>query len=163
MSSTTSTNTTVYIDIVANQPIDVQDVITRCTRPDCGAVSTFLGTTRNTFEGKTVVELVYDAYVPMAKREMESIAREIINNNKGHVLAVGMVHRTGVVPVGEASVVIVVSSVHRSEGLTALHWAVDELKARVPVFKKEVYEDGSVWKQNPEQFVEGQRRSCCNH
>ncbi len=60
-------------------------------------------------------------------------------------------HRLGVVPVGEASVLIAVSSAHRGEGLDAVHWAIDELKRRVPIWKKEVYADGSTWKENAQQ------------
>eukprot|EP00741_Cyanophora_paradoxa_P000651 tig00000430_g627.t1 len=127
-----------------------------------GAIATFSGTTRDHFEGKKVVRLEYEAYVPMAEKELRSICKQV--REKWEVMAVAIEHRIGVVPVGEASVIIAVSSVHRREALEAVHWAIDELKARVPIWKKEMYaeaegegdEDSSVetsaWKENAEYY-----------
>jgi len=69
---------------------------------------------------------------------------------KWDVVHIAMYHKTGLVPIGDASVIIAISSVHRDSGLEAVHWAIDELKATVPIWKKEFYEDGSIWKGNAE-------------
>ena len=85
----------------------------------------------------------------MAEREMQSICSKI--RERWAVRHIAMSHRTGLVPIGEASIEIAVSSAHRREALEAVHWAIDELKARVPIWKKEVYEDEpAAWKQNAE-------------
>lgn len=114
-----------------------------------GAVSSFIGTTRDTFYGKRVIRLEYEAYTPLALKEMQWI-RQAISTRWSGIIRTLIWHRVGVVPVGEASVVIGVSSIHRAEGLAAVAWAIDELKRRVPIWKKEIYEDGSSWKANCE-------------
>ena len=81
--------------------------------------------------------------------------------DKFGVLKVALVHRTGVVPVGEASVVILVSSVHRQPALRAVEYGIEELKARTAIWKREVYEDGSVWKENMEFERERKVHGCC--
>jgi molybdopterin synthase catalytic subunit len=95
-----------------------------------------------------VERLEYEAYGGMAEREMAQIGSRIADRWPG--VRVAMVHRLGVVAVGEASVVIAVSAPHRGEAYAASRFAIDELKAHVPVWKKEVYADGSVWKANAE-------------
>jgi molybdopterin synthase catalytic subunit len=91
----------------------------------------------------------YEAYQPMAEREMEGICAKI--RERWAVRHIAMAHRTGVVPIGEASVEIAVSSAHRREALEAVQFAIDELKTRVPIWKKEVYEgETAAWKQNKE-------------
>jgi len=84
----------------------------------------------------------------MAEKEMERICKEV--REKWKISKMAMVHRIGVVAVGEASVAIAASSVHRREALEAVHYAIDALKATVPVWKKEIYENGEVWKENQE-------------
>jgi len=85
----------------------------------------------------------------MAEKEMQGICAKI--RERWAVRHIAMAHRTGVVPIGEASVEIAVSSAHRREALESVHFAIDELKARVPIWKKEVYEgDAAAWKQNAE-------------
>ena len=120
-----------------------------CVDARAGAVSSFVGTTRNSFMGKTVVRLEYEAYEALALKEMRALRRRVFAQWSG-VYRVLVWHRLGEVPVGEASVVIAVASEHRAEGLAAVAWAIDELKRRVPVWKKEVYADGSAWKGNCE-------------
>lgn len=137
-----------------NIPIDIVKYINFVHAPACGAISTFSGNTRDTFDGKTVVELRYEAYVPMAIRCIKSIcsaAREMWNLN-----LIAVAHRLGPVAVGETSIFIAVSSVHRVDSLDACKYLIDELKASVPIWKKEVYSNGEVWKENSE-FLE--RRS----
>ncbi|XP_021843244.2 molybdopterin synthase catalytic subunit-like [Spinacia oleracea] len=137
-----------------NNPIDIVKYMNFVRAPECGAIATFSGTTRDTFDGKTVVTLRYEAYVPMAIRCIKSIctsAREIWNLN-----LIVVAHCLGPVPVGETSVFIATSSVHRVDALDACQYLIDELKATVPIWKKEVYANGEVWKENSE-FLE--RRS----
>jgi len=113
-----------------------------------GAISLFVGTTRDHFDGKKVVRLEYEAYKPMALKEMRALverARATWDIKKMLVW-----HRLGVVPVGEASVVIAVSAERRANAIRACEFGIEELKRTVPIWKKEVYEDGSVWKANVE-------------
>ncbi|KAJ8339267.1 hypothetical protein SKAU_G00360530 [Synaphobranchus kaupii] len=116
----------------------------------CGAVSLFIGTTRNNFEGKKVVQLEYEAYVPMAESQLKKIFSEI-RERWSTVRHICVHHRLGVVPVTEASVIIAISSPHRSESLQAVAYCIEALKASVPIWKKEVYEtEDSTWKGNKE-------------
>ncbi|KAK7086059.1 Molybdopterin synthase catalytic subunit [Halocaridina rubra] len=109
----------------------------------------FIGTTRNMYEGQTVVRLEYESYEEMAVKEIKKLCKEAREKWTLHHIAV--YHRLGVVPVCEASVILAVSSVHRRESLNAVSFLIDELKANVPIWKKEVYDDGSgSWKQNKE-------------
>lgn len=125
--------------------------------PSAGAVSTFSGTTRDNFNGKKVLTLEYEAYAPMAEKEMQKIAQRMRQQWPG-ILKIAMVHRVGRVDIGETSVVVAVSSPHRREALEATGYGIDEIKAVVPVWKREVYEDGSVWKENAESRL---KHGCC--
>lgn len=134
-----------------NVPFDMSKYLSYVQSPSCGAIATFAGTTRDTFEGKNVLELRYEAYVPMAVRCINSIctsARSSWNLN-----SIAVAHRLGPVPVGEVSVFIATSSVHRADALDACQFIIDEIKASVPIWKKEVYSNGEVWKENSE-FME---------
>ncbi|XP_022995139.1 molybdopterin synthase catalytic subunit [Cucurbita maxima] len=131
-----------------NVPIDIVKYIKFVSVPQAGAVSTFSGTTRDNFEGKTVVELRYEAYVPMAIRSLKSICSSARSSWNLHSIAVA--HRLGPVPVGEISVFIAVSAVHRADAMDSCRFVIDELKASVPIWKKEVYDNGEVWKENSE-------------
>lgn len=131
-----------------NHPIDINKYTNFVHSPQCGAIATFYGNTRDTFDGKTVVELRYEAYVAMAIRCLNSIcssARSLYNLN-----AIAVAHRLGPVSVGETSVFVAISSVHRADSLDACKFVIDELKASVPIWKKEVYSNGEVWKENTE-------------
>jgi MoaE-MoaD fusion protein len=129
-----------------DSPIDPSEVEEAVSRPEAGAVLCFLGTTRNRFLDKAVLRLEYEAYEPMALAEMRRISEEI--QQRWPDTEAAMVHRIGLVPIGEASVVIAVSSVHRDAAYAASRFAIDSLKERVPIWKKEIYEDGSTWKLN---------------
>lgn len=141
------------IDVLepSNGPIDIVRYVNFVRDPAAGAIATFEGTTRDTFEGKRVVELRYEGYVPMASRQLRVIcdaAREM-----WAVRRMAAAHRLGTVGVGEASVFVAVSAEHRAEAMEACRYVIDEVKASVPIWKKEVYDDGEVWKENKE-FVE---------
>lgn len=130
--------------------------------PKAGAVSTFSGTTRDNFQGKKVVHLEYEAYKPMAEKELRKIAHRV-RQRWPDVLRVALAHRIGKVDIGEASVVIAVSSPHRVDSLEAVHFAIDEIKAVVPIWKKEFYEEGGVWKENTECCHSGPHRRPVAH
>ncbi|XP_022752420.1 molybdopterin synthase catalytic subunit-like [Durio zibethinus] len=142
----------ILVEIIdENKQIDLAKYIHYVSAPQAGAIATFSGTTRDTFEGKTVVELRYEAYVPMAIRNLKSICSSARSSWDLHSIAVA--HRLGTVPVGETSVFIAVSAIHRADALDACKFLIDELKASVPIWKKEVYSNGEVWKENTE-FLE---------
>jgi MoaE-MoaD fusion protein len=124
-------------------PLDVTAVIAEVSDPGAGAIATFVGTTREHNRGRTVTHLEYDAYPEMAEAEMAKIADEVAARHD--VLHVAMAHRTGHVPIGEASVVIAVSAAHRGAAMDACREAIDTLKQTVPVWKKEVFEGGEEW------------------
>ena len=126
--------------------IDVSKVTEAVRHPKAGAVITFEGVTRNHHDGKGVVRLEYEAYSGMAEAEMGAIGAQTEAQWAGAKVAI--VHRVGVVGVGEASVVIAVSAPHRAEAYAASRFVIDQLKVKVPVWKKEVYADGSEWKAN---------------
>uniref|UniRef100_A0A1D1XH76 Molybdopterin synthase catalytic subunit n=1 Tax=Anthurium amnicola TaxID=1678845 RepID=A0A1D1XH76_9ARAE len=141
------------IEIVepSSVPLDVARYVSFVRDPACGAVATFEGTTRDTFDGRRVVELRYEAYGPMARRQLREICATA--RSRWAVERLAVAHRLGRVPVGEASVFVAASSVHRVDALAACGFLIDEVKASVPIWKKEVYEDGEVWKENRE-FLE---------
>lgn len=127
-------------------PIDVAAVRASVSDPGFGAVLVFEGVGRNHFEGRAVFQLEYEVYPELAIPVMTEIVREIETRWPGARAA--MVHRTGVVPVEEASVVIAVGTPHRAACYEASRYAIDQLKLRVPIWKKEVYADGADWKPN---------------
>ena len=124
--------------------IDVGALIAEAQRPDCGAVSTFVGTTRvDETDGNAVEYLEYEAYRPMADRKLEEIGTEIQGRwDVGHV---AIVHRIGRVDPGEASVAIVVASPRRGPAFEASRYAIERIKEVVPIWKREVWSDGYVW------------------
>lgn len=131
------------------EKLDVTKIIELVTFPDCGAISNFIGITRDNFENKKVIKLEYEAYEPMALKEMTNICTNI--RSQWNVRGIAIYHRIGEVPISKASVVIAISSPHREESLKAIEYAINMLKASVPIWKKEVYETGEPqWKQNKE-------------
>ncbi|MFL5992624.1 MAG: molybdenum cofactor biosynthesis protein MoaE [Rubrobacteraceae bacterium] len=129
---------------IIDNPIDVGALISTAQRPDCGAISTFVGTTRIDESGGASVEyLEYEAYRPMADRKLEEIGGEI--EERWDVREVSIVHRIGRVEPGEASVAIVVASPRRGEAFEASRYAIERIKQVVPIWKREVWSDGYVW------------------
>ena len=125
------------------QPLSPDRFTEAVRRHSNGAVVTFLGTTRDNFEGKRVLTLEYEAYDAMAVKKLEEVRQELLAEFGLDDLAIG--HRTGPVGLGEISLVVAVGSPHRKEAFHACHRAVDRIKEVVPIWKKEVYEDGSRW------------------
>jgi molybdopterin synthase catalytic subunit len=133
---------------IIDKNIDVVELLASVSVPEAGGIDMFLGTTRNHSKGKKVVRLEYEAYSPMALRMMSEIESEI--RKRWNIQKISIVHRIGAVPVMEASVAIAVSAAHRKEAFEACRYAIDELKKRVPIWKKEIFEDGEVWVENVE-------------
>jgi len=128
---------------LSEEPLSLDGVIGEVRSPEAGAIATFVGTTRVRSRGRTVTHLEYEAYAGMAEQVMVEIADAL--RVRYEVCEIAIHHRTGRVEIGEASVVIAVSAPHRQEALAACTEAIDTLKARVPLWKKEVYEGGEEW------------------
>lgn len=144
-----------FIQVSENLPT-LQECYDFVNNPGCGAVSTFVGTTRDNFQGKKVTKLSYEGYVPMAEKELKKLCDDATEKFSVHKIAA--VHILGDCPVGKASVILACSSPHRRDSLQCCEFLIDELKARVPIWKREVYEgDDSAWKENVE-WKEGKRR-----
>ncbi|KAI3423847.1 hypothetical protein D9Q98_009682 [Chlorella vulgaris] len=133
---------------VTPDALDQSKYVELVADPGAGAIASFVGVTRNSFQGKATERLEYEAYIPMAAKKLMEVCRQACS--KWQVRRMAVAHRTGTVLVGEASVVIAVSSAHRRDALEACHWAIDELKATVPIWKKEIFQGGEVWKENEE-------------
>jgi molybdopterin synthase catalytic subunit len=129
---------------IVDGPIDAASMLAAAQRPDCGAISTFIGTTRvDETSGAKVEYLEYEAYRPMAEKKLAGIGAEIERRwGVGHV---AIVHRLGRVDPGEASVVIVVSAPRRGPAFEASRYAIERIKETVPIWKREVWTDGYVW------------------
>lgn len=120
--------------------IDDAALTAAAARADCGAIVSFLGTTRDHHEGRRVVRLEYEAYEPMALEALARIEREAVA--RFAVASCAVVHRLGEVPAAEASVAVVVAAAHRGPAFDACRWAMDELKRAVPIWKKEHFAEG---------------------
>jgi molybdopterin synthase catalytic subunit len=131
---------------LTDTPLDVRAIEDTVRDPGHGAILTFAGVARDTFGGRRVVALEYEAWAEPAVAELGRIAAEIAE--KWPTARVAFAHRTGLVPIGEASVVVAVGAPHRDEAYAASRYAIDSLKARVPIWKKERYEDGEAWIAN---------------
>lgn len=138
---------------LTSDPIDVGAVARRVVLPECGATVTLDGYAREWTRGRRTLHLVYEAYAPMAVGEMQRLGREA--HQRFEIAHIGIVHRIGRLEIGETSVVIAVSAPHRRAAFEACEWAIRELKRAVPIWKKEIFEDGEVW-------VEGEGQSPTN-
>jgi molybdopterin synthase catalytic subunit len=132
---------------ITAEPIDLLAVRAAVLSPKCGALIIFEGTTRNHHDDKAVVRLSYEAYTDMAVNEFRRIAAQAQEN--WGPCNVAIVHRVGEVPAGETSIIIAVSAPHRDSAYQASRYAIDALKQTAPIWKKEIYGDGSTWKANP--------------
>lgn len=126
------------------EPIDLAAL--HAVSPKDGALCLFVGVVRNENGGRPVLRLEYEAYEEMALPLMAEIEAEV--KGRWPVTEVRMVHRLGPMAIGEASVAVAVASPHRAEAFAACRYAIDTLKAKVPIWKKEFYADGSLWLQN---------------
>lgn len=144
-----------HVAIVHHQ-IDTAAALEKVKQPEDGAVVVFEGIVRNHSRGRRTLFLEYEAYEPMALKEMESLAEQA--HSRFQVRDVAIVHRLGRLKIGETSVLIVVASAHRAAAFEACRWIIDTLKRTVPIWKKEHFEDGAVWADGepfPEQISSG--------
>jgi molybdopterin synthase catalytic subunit len=130
---------------LTEDPLVVQTWCDRVADAGAGAVLAFVGTVRDSKHGRQVIGIDYEAYAPMAERELRRLANDIRSRFGARRVAVA--HRIGRLAVGDPSVVIAVSTAHRAEGFDALRHAIETLKKNVPIWKKERFEDGEVWVQ----------------
>lgn len=128
---------------LSSQPLEISQVVERVASVSRGGVVTFIGNVRNQNHGKTVLRLEYEAYAPMALRKMAELADETESKWPGTVLAIA--HRIGVLLPSESAVIMAAAAPHRKEAFVACEYAMTRLKADVPIWKKEFYEDGHVW------------------
>jgi MoaE-MoaD fusion protein len=128
---------------LTSDPIDLGAVVAEVADERAGAIASFLGTTRIESRGRTVVRLEYEAYEGMAEQVMADIAEALAS--RYDLCRIAITHRVGRVEIGETSVAIAVSAPHREHALAACKEAIDTLKVDVPLWKKEVYEDGEEW------------------
>jgi molybdopterin synthase catalytic subunit len=131
---------------IVTEPIDLNALVARVASPGAGGIATFLGVVRDNSLGRKVLYLFYEAYPPMAVKELERLEAEV--RGRWEIEAIAIAHRIGRLEIGEASVAIAVSSPHRREAIEACHYAIDRLKQTVPVWKKEFWEGGEVWIEN---------------
>lgn len=129
---------------ITEQPLSADAVIRLVSNPYVGAVLIFVGTVREFTHGQRTVSLTYEAYAPMAEAKMRQIAEEIQQRWPGTQVAIH--HRIGQLQIEEIAVVIAVAAPHRDESFAAGRYAIERLKQIVPIWKKEVWEDGSEWK-----------------
>ena len=127
----------------------LEDCCAFVTDSSCGAISTFVGITRDNFKDKTVTKLSYEGYIPMAEKELLKLCYDACE--KFDLKKIAAVHIVGDCPVGKASVILACSSPHRQDALHGCEYLINELKSRVPIWKREVYEgDDAIWKENTE-------------
>ena len=135
---------------VTSEPLDTAEAIAAVESPAAGAINVFLGVVRDNNLDRKVSHLVYDAYPEMAEKVMRQIAEEAVK--RFGLIDCAVLHRTGRLAIGETSLLITVSCGHRAESFEGGHWLVNEVKKNVPVWKKEVWEDGEEWIEGPESL-----------
>lgn len=128
---------------LTEDPIDLSDVYNKVVRREAGAVATFTGIVREFTHGKRTLFLEYQAYIPMAEKKLAEIGREI--DKKWGNTKTAIVHRIGRLEISEIAVAIAVSTPHREDAFAACRYAIERIKQMVPIWKKEHWEDGSVW------------------
>jgi molybdopterin synthase catalytic subunit len=132
---------------IVETPIESHDLYNQVLKDSQGAIVTFVGVVRDNTGGKRTDYLIYEAYKEMAENEMAKIVDEI--KKKWDIEDVAILHRIGKLNIGEISVLIAVGSPHRSEAFDGCRYAIDRLKEKVPIWKKEIGEDGETWIEGP--------------
>ncbi|MGH2610494.1 MAG: molybdenum cofactor biosynthesis protein MoaE [Tepidiformaceae bacterium] len=145
---------------VTAEKLSADEAATAVASPSAGAINVFLGVVRNNNLDRDVDHLVYDAYPEMAEKVMRQVAVEAQGRFKLEDVAI--LHRTGRLEIGETSLVVALSCGHRAESFEAGHWLVNEIKKRVPVWKKEVWTDGEEWIEGPESLGVRQATEAAN-
>jgi MoaE-MoaD fusion protein len=128
---------------IVRERIETESLLQAIKQPQDGAVGVFEGIARNNTRGRRTLYLDYEAYEEMALKQMEELAERALGQFS--IRAVTIVHRLGRLEIGETSVLILVASAHRAAAFDACRWLIDTLKRRVPIWKKEYFEDGAIW------------------
>ena len=133
---------------LSDEPLDVGRAMADIQAPELGGIALFVGTVRSTpaaagNHGKNVVGLEYDAHPELAPRRLDEVAREAAE--RWDIRRIVLVHRTGACGLGDPTVVVACGAPHRSDALEACRWMIDTIKGTVPIWKKELYADGSSW------------------
>lgn len=128
---------------ITTSPLDVQSCMDKVVRREAGAICTFTGIAREFTKGKKTLYLEYDAYIPMAEKQLARIGQEIQEMYPDAEVAIG--HRIGKLDISEIAVVIAVSTPHRKASFHACEYAIERIKEIVPIWKKENWEDGTEW------------------
>ena len=131
------------MNYLTDSPIDARALVNRVMRLSDGAYVLFEGVVRNHHEGRAVESIFYDAYRPMAEKEIDKIVRDVATQFPD--VAIAITHRLGHLNVGESSIAIVCSSPHRGESFAASRMLIDRVKQTVPIWKKEKGPDGEEW------------------
>lgn len=142
--------------LVTAEPIDPAAVAAAVSAPECGAVVTFTGWVRDHHHGRVVDHLEYEAYEAMAVEVIEGIVRAA--RERWPLGAVAVAHRTGRLEVGEAAVVVAVAAAHRAEAFEACRYVIDRVKAEAPIWKREVWADGTAEWVGSETVASGEER-----
>ncbi|HET7629697.1 MAG TPA: molybdenum cofactor biosynthesis protein MoaE [Bacillales bacterium] len=136
---------------ITKTTISMEAVVDQVVHRNAGAVSTFIGTVREMTGEKRTLSLQYEAYVPMAEKQLALIGDEIERRWAGTKAAI--VHRIGKLAVSDVAVVIAVSAPHRNEAFEASRYAIERIKEIVPIWKKEQWDDGTSWVGNQKETV----------
>ncbi len=135
---------------ITNEELDPGLAVSQVEHPGAGAIVTFVGATRDNTAGRRVLLLEYEAYRPMADQQLQRVADEM--RERWDLKGVAIHHRLGRLEIGEASLVVAVSSAHRKNAFEACHFSIDRIKQIVPIWKKEFFEGGEVWVGSQEGF-----------
>ena len=136
--------------VITHDELDTGQVVSEVGHPGAGATVTFVGMTRDNTAGRRVLFLEYEAYRPMADEQLARVADEM--RDRWDLTGVAIHHRLGKLEIGEASLVVAVSSAHRREAFEACHYSIDRIKQIVPIWKKEFFEGGEVWVGSQSDF-----------
>ena len=136
---------------VTDRPIELAPLVAQVQAPDLGGVASFLGLVRDHHEGRGVLRLDYSAYGPMAEAECGRIVAEAESRWQ---VAVALEHRIGTLQVGDVAVAVAAAGAHRDEAFAACRYVIEEVKRRVPIWKREYYADGTVGWVDPTAAVQ---------
>jgi len=128
---------------IRTEELDVAEVYAAVTDPQAGAVDMFVGTIRNSSQDRSVSYLEYEAYKPMAIKELQKIVSRA--QEKWPIRRVAVLHRVGKLQIGDIAVIVAVSTPHRKESFEACRYIIDTLKQTVPIWKKEIFDNGEEW------------------
>jgi molybdopterin synthase catalytic subunit len=135
---------------VTDAALSIDEAVAAVASPAAGAINVFLGVVRDNNLGRSVDHLEYEAYPTMAEKVMRELGEEAVR--RFDLIDCAILHRTGPLAIGETSLLVAISSGHRAESFEGGRWLVDEIKKKVPVWKKEIWEGGESWIEGPESL-----------